>query len=1142
MKKFVVILSAVLVFLVVALLVAPGFVDWSKYKQQIITQLHQATGHNYEVNGALELALIPFPRVLIEDLSVSSPSVVGGDALVSLEKVEVSVALWPLLSGNVVVNRVLLVEPNVHLDIAVDGTPSWMTPELKNKLKQDKTQAVSKEEESGFMESISLNEIKIKGGSFQYQDKRSGGSVSLADIYLALQGESLFGPYNAEGHFVYNGEKAEIELKSGRIGKGADSVAIQAVLDIASSGSSLNYSGVVGLGKAWEVQGEAGIKTENLADLMGFAGKQASPYLKKPFKAAGILTATSQAVAYRNMTLSFAGGEATGHAILKNAVKDTPLDVDLKLEVIEELSLEAFLPESSPSGKMTKGIQSFLPETITLPVNFTGTAALAFAALRHGDTTFNDVTVSLSKKKDKAVEAQFNTGLPGSGKIELSADLSFAALSRSEQDKTLTLSDPRLAFKTTIQVEEPLKLALAFVSQDKLQPVSALLFDKVNLFAEGAVKPKEIVVKDSVVKVNKTQFSLNGAYQLRASNGRNLLRVAAGSDGMDVDSWLAQIAASQGKATAHADKTPDISALSEKMRLPFDLSLTMALKNLHLKGMDFQAFNLKGKLLYNKLNLQTLELLDGQGNNLLIAGTVGSVPGLQSIDLSMQGTTKDLKGLLEGFNVDTSGISKKVGGAEIISEFKGQAEKLSFTANLKAMKGTLESTGIITDILHAPTVSGLTVRLKHPNYVELARIYNPSFKSGVAIKKNLDFFASMKRDADIYTLSELQANVGPVVFTGELSADMAGEKPDITAKLQMNDVPLGQLAGHGNKRKGTVRAQSRQQRQDVRWSRNAINTAWMHNVNLAMTATAKSLSYGPWVLDNAAVDIDLRDGVLAINQIDGAFNSGHIALTGKIKSSPKPRQPLSIEAKSILQDVSLESFVKAFSGARLLKAKGAMSMETDIETTGLSPAALIFDLHGKGSASGTNLVFDGFDLARLSRTLLRPSSSMSENFGNLLDSSMGGGSTAFESLTSSFTINEGVVNFSELNLSGADAVIDTTGNVNLPLWTVDLASAIKLTEPADAPSLKAVFKGPLDRPGQTFGKSAMDSYFNQMFGKTLENMLLNTLQKKKAPAQQQQPAQQANPQTQQQPQQQQKPREPSPEEALFGIMQGILGQ
>ncbi len=147
-----------------------------------------------------------------------------------------------------------------------------------------------------------------------------------------------------------------------------------------------------------------------------------------------------------------------------------------------------------------------------------------------------------------------------------------------------------------------------------------------------------------------------------------------------------------------------------------------------------------------------------------------------------------------------------------------------------------------------------------------------------------------------------------------------------------------------------------------------------------------------------------------------------------------------------------------------------------MKTEGGSPASLIAGLSGKGKADGKNLVFEGFDLAGLSRTLAAPSSSVLGNITSALNSTMQGGTTSFDTIDSTFTIAQGIVTINPLNLTGKDANVASPGTINLPQWKIDMEATITLATPKDAPPLKVQFKGPLDQPGKAFGQSVLNSY------------------------------------------------------------------
>jgi hypothetical protein len=267
----------------------------------------------------------------------------------------------------------------------------------------------------------------------------------------------------------------------------------------------------------------------------------------------------------------------------------------------------------------------------------------------------------------------------------------------------------------------------------------------------------------------------------------------------------------------------------------------------------------------------------------------------------------------------------------------------------------------------------------------------------------------------------------------------------------------------------------------------------MWKADMDLTAAAQSITYGQWRVDKADFGVTLKDGALNISRLTGNVGGGAMALTAAMKSSDKERQPVAVNATAKFENVELEQLVRGFAGSRVLRARGPVSMDLEASSTGISPAALIFDLRGAGKAQGSNLVIEGFDLARLSRTLAAPSSSGTENISSMLDATMAGGQTAFDNFYTDIAIAEGIATFPKFRLEGKEAAITMDGSVNLPLWTVDLVSTIQLTEPADAPPLRVTFKGPLDNPGQTFGKSAVEGYLQQIIGNKVQEAIQDKL-------------------------------------------------
>jgi uncharacterized protein involved in outer membrane biogenesis len=1069
-KRVILVILAALVVFAGILVVMPSFIDWGKYRDQIVAQMENATGHRYDIGGKISMAVLPFPHLVVEKLAIAPPQE-GAVNIAAADRVDVSVVLMPLFKGEVVFKSVVLVNPDIRLSIAEDGTQSWMTPVLQARMEKKNASG------GNVAEAIQVDDVSIKNGTFRYEDQRSRKVYELKNINLAIHGDTLLGPYDAEGGFTYNGQQIEAEVKTGKMGGGSDSLALQAKMRVPATSTVISWSGVVATGDAFEIQGETTVETANAGALaaLGGGGKPIAGF-EKGLVLKGILTASKEQASFNNMKISYGGVSASGSfsaAELDGAVP--AMTVELTADGPVDAAL--FMPAKAQGPAKEK---TFIPDTFTLPRDMTAKFGISAPQVVYAGKTYRNLKLTGSYA-DKVLKYNVSAGTPGTGAFDSQGALAFGSASKAAQSGAVTLSDASLSYEMNFSADKAEEALKTFAPA---LPVKR----RMTAHAKGTVTPKRVEVDSASVNVMNTPVALSGYY---AAGVRAKAGLSVSADVLDLDRLMPPPAPEAGAAA----KPATFQETMQKFVLPFDLDLKWMVARARIKGKDYSDLSGHAILTGRSLKLESFAAKDTQGNELNAAGSVGDLAALKDIDMTLQGAAPDMPALIAQFTGKPAGLPQGVKSGSVIAALKGQPDNLDFTANVKAVNGTLDVSGSVADVLTAPAVGDLTLRLKHPNYVELARLFMPEFKSGVAIRKSLDVFATVKREGTVYTLPDMQAEIGPAQVNGTVTADMSGAKPAITGRIQAGDLPIDQLLGHEVRQKGTVRAQPIRQGEASRWSREAIDTKWMHNFNVALTGSARSVSYGPWSLANASLDVSLQDGALTLNKLEGGTFGGKMALNGKAVS-PAPASPLSVEGKAALENVSLEQFVQSFSGSHLVKAQGDVSLDASITAAGASPAALIAALNGSGTASGTGFVFEGFDLAKMSRTLAQPSSSMKENLGAVLDMSMKGGSTRFDTLASSFNVVNGTVTLDPLTLTGPDAVVNAPGKVNLPLWTIDMESTITLMEPKDAPPLKVSFKGPLDNPGQTFGRSAFDSYVGGLVEKQLQDAIMKKLDKK----------------------------------------------
>ncbi len=126
MKKVLIGVVGLLVVAVVALLVGPGFVDWNRYKPRIAEMAEDATGRRLSIDGDISLAILPQPTLSVHALRLANLPGAAAPDMLRLETLDVQSALLPLLFGNIQVQGVTLIEPEVDLVVLADGRRNWV--------------------------------------------------------------------------------------------------------------------------------------------------------------------------------------------------------------------------------------------------------------------------------------------------------------------------------------------------------------------------------------------------------------------------------------------------------------------------------------------------------------------------------------------------------------------------------------------------------------------------------------------------------------------------------------------------------------------------------------------------------------------------------------------------------------------------------------------------------------------------------------------------------------------------------------------------------------------------------------------------------------------------------------------------------
>jgi uncharacterized protein involved in outer membrane biogenesis len=1099
MNRLIVIAISAVVLLAAAILIGPSFVDWNKYKPEIVTQVKTASGYDVKIDGDISLSILPAPSLKIRNVSVANPKKMKAETLASIEEANVSVALMPLFSKKFEVQTIKLVKPDIRLEVLPDGTQGWMTDKLKTT--SDATPAEIKAEgakqANNAMDAIAFEKVTIEDGRFEYADFQSNKTQLVEDIDISFKAGSISGPYDGDGSFIYSGQKIKFDGEASKAKDGE--MTVNAELGLPDANAKGIFAGVVAVGGPLDVQGEVNFEAAKLGAVAKVAGSNLSPAFDQKASIKGIVTAGPDSVSFTNMTFGFGDLNGKGTFALENMTTKNPVkfsgDLDLQGvfdfdkvaaasqgdKKVAEQTLANAGKEKQPAT--TGGQAGFLPQTLTLPFQADGEIRLNIAEVKTGGKSIKGLLLDVKKAGGttrfdvKAME------IPGAGKIDGTGTLLFASSTVSPQNGSVTYSDPTLSFTAAgnaTNLPELMRVA------GQKEPV-ADLFKTAQFNLTGAVSPANVTLKDSTIKLDQTTIATNLIYSPAGAAGKADVNITATADTIDIDAIKAQMSGKKQIPAAAAEGAPAPSMKEavkplQDFSLPVNLTFDVSAVKARFNGADLSNVRLAGAGTGKSLNLNIATAQNLMGADVNARGRIDDLEKLTGIDVDVQAKSDNANAFLKSLNVDTSKMPQNIGALDATVSLKGAVDKLDFTANVKAMSGQLDATGNLVNVLDKPSVGGLTLGIKHPNFVQAMQIFNPAFKGSAGLEKPFDFYTQMVSEGKIYTLSGMKANFGPTSVSGDVKADMSGAKPNIVGTIQMGAMPLDSFLG-ANTSGGatssaggvtTTGATNTAQNSGSRWSRNAIETGWMQSANMDLTVNARSITYGGWDFQQPSTKITLKDGTLNVDNLNAGLFGGKAVLNSKVVAPADQKQPVTLTVKTSMTDVAVEPLVFAMSGSKKLQAQGTVSLDMDVGGSGVSPNALVSSLKGAANLNGKSIVIQGFDLAKLARGLATEEK-LADSAMSLVNGALTGGSTQFDTVVGNYAITEGIVNITKMQMDGPSSVINSTGNVNLPAYTIDTKHAITLKNVTGLEPFNITLAGPLSNP-KTVGANILEEY------------------------------------------------------------------
>ncbi len=1106
MKKILLGVAALFGLAIAAALIGPSFVDWNNYKGQIAQQAVEVTGRAVQIDGDVSLRIVPAPELSAKGVRMANAEQ-GSDAdMATVEQLQVRVAFWPLLKGQVQVESVSLVKPKLLLEVYADGRNNWtlgapsaQAGEPAEAPADPRTSQRNREEpEPGAPadaeDSLRIDSLSLRGATVLYRDATSGIEETLQDLDADVLAESLRGPFSLKGTGRFRSHETEFEIASGRwVDTGATQ--LSASLALPTQQAKAQFSGTVSRHiEGVSLRGNSKLSGENLAEVLLAGGvlSEVPDALAKPFRLETQIAADSKRFAASEILLALAEVEVSGdieleHRVPRKArvtINASRLDLDSLFETApgaedadtsNSSDATAQRPVSTPS---TSG--AAIPQTagFAIPSDLEASIQIVVDAAIYRQQVLRQILLSADVTDGRLVIGEAAALLPGGSDIALTGMIS--------TPEGVPNFDGRLD-----AAADNLRGVLQWVGVD-VGAVPADRLRKTTFSSRVTATPNLVTVSDMDLLVDVTR--INGGISV-AVRERPGFGIGLAVDRLDLDAYLPlpEDTATPGQATGAGQPGGDPQATENDMagnggsadvNEPgpdfsfldrFDANLDLRVNSLSYNGASARNLHLDGTLQTASLVVRSLTVADVSGAGLQAAGRIDDLTGEPAVDGRFTVKVDD-PSRLEPLFGKTARDLERFGAFDLEATLAGSLQDLSVDGSIAAQGGQVAVAGQLRSIAVNPAYD-LSLDAKHPDFNGLLRVLAPDaeFSAGPGA---FALTGQLAGSQSAMSLSRLKIRAGALTAEGQVGADLSADVPRVSVDLSTGEIKTRDLKSSDKKQSSRKTASSGTRAANPsrtgggatadlsavhrRWSRDPIDLSGLGNVDGDIAIRSKAIIVDDLRLDDTSLEASLENGVLSVKRFDAGLYGGRLRASGTVDG----RRGTALVMKLDATGLNAGRIVRDLADSD--RISGTLDLSAALETNGASEAALVRSLTGSGQLGGqmTARVKAEEQLGNVVLGILGTKVKEIRGVSDATTALFSAFAGAPAKLSGTFNVQQGVVETADTRIDGRDASIFTAGKADLPAWLLNSRSDLFRSGDANQvdPYVIAEANGVLDAP------------------------------------------------------------------------------
>jgi uncharacterized protein involved in outer membrane biogenesis len=188
-------LGAILLLIIGGIAISLLTIDPDSLKPRIAAAVKRATGRELFLNGPIHLTLSMPPSIEVSDVSFANPPGFSRPMMATLQRLDLQLALLPLLWHRIEIGHLELVGADVLLETNAAGETNWAFPQRRRTAPEDETTHAR----------LSIADAELDRGRLAYRDARSGRTLTLGVTQLSLQAASFDAPLHLAMQASANG-------------------------------------------------------------------------------------------------------------------------------------------------------------------------------------------------------------------------------------------------------------------------------------------------------------------------------------------------------------------------------------------------------------------------------------------------------------------------------------------------------------------------------------------------------------------------------------------------------------------------------------------------------------------------------------------------------------------------------------------------------------------------------------------------------------------------------------------------------------------------------------------------------------------------------------------------------------------------